>query len=164
MRKDVLKRDRALASPRDGKGRFKRGHTGNPNGRPPLVRGDLAEMIATTISTSKLARQLIRLAYSGDPRALDRVCSMVDRLPERNSGTAIDYSLLSQQELIAWRALLNKSQRQPLDREDIAMLAKIAAPAIRADEEIGKVGPEEEVAADYPAAVSRDLRIVRQPQ
>jgi len=60
---------------RDPQGRFRKGQSGNPNGRPPGVRNKATETAELLLDgeAAALTRRALELALEGEPRAL-RLC------------------------------------------------------------------------------------------
>ena len=66
---------------RDDKGRFVKGSTGNPNGRPTAAtEQEYRDAIKSVIPLERFIRQLERLAARadrGDSRAFDKICDLL---------------------------------------------------------------------------------------
>ena len=66
---------------RDSKGRFVKGVTGNPNGRPPqATEEEYRGAIKDVIPLERFIRQLEKLAARadrGDSRAFDKICDLL---------------------------------------------------------------------------------------
>jgi hypothetical protein len=74
---------------RDGRGRFRRGHSGNLKGRPPNP-SPLAAALLLDGEAEALTRKAIDLALAGDPAAL-RLC--LDRIVGPRRGRPVIFAL-----------------------------------------------------------------------
>ena len=157
----MVKRKPATKQPklRRANGQFARGRTGNANGRPPLFRGELAEHVAGSISKAKLARQLIRLAYQGDPRALDRVVQMLESHQSATNASPTDYSLLNNEELKVLHGLYTKARGEQSRNllGDVRALLQSLEPAM------SEVVPVDDAPVDDPAVEVETSRPIEQP-
>jgi hypothetical protein len=77
---------------RDALGRFEKGRSGNPRGRPPGARNKATEIAELLLDSEAeaLTRKALELALEGEPRAL-RLC--LDRVIPPRRGRAVKLSL-----------------------------------------------------------------------
>lgn len=88
---------------RDDKGRFVKGSTGNPNGRPTrATEQEYREAIKDVIPLDRFIRQLEKLASRadrGDSRAFDKICDLLGLHVVKNeitgsNGEALEIKLI----------------------------------------------------------------------
>ena len=86
--------ENTMTPKRDGKGRFIKGQTGNPNGRPPrATEQEYREAIKEVIPLDRFIRQLEKLAMRadrGDSRAFDKICDLLGLHVIKNEVTGAD--------------------------------------------------------------------------
>ena len=87
---DLIKQ--AEQGPRDRRGRFSRGHSGNPAGRPKGCRDHANRAVQALLAEASeaLAQKAVELALAGDPAAL-RLC--LERLAGPCRERAVEFGL-----------------------------------------------------------------------
>ena len=99
---------------------FKKGHSGNPKGRPKgrrnvktVLREKLAEQSESGDYASPLAAQLIKIAFKGERdadrlKAVNTIIEKIEGGEQEKENTQIDLSKLSLKEQKTFKLLLDK--------------------------------------------------------
>lgn len=139
-------------------GTFRKGVSGNPHGKPRVMTGTLAELIAAKVSPNRLAHQLIKLSYAGDPRATDRIVTMLEKLQRPVAPTDLDLSLLSASELKQFEVLARKARGEAVPQEsDYNKLMRLRMEVSMLEAKLGE--DEEEDEGDEPDEDDEDVEL-----
>jgi Family of unknown function (DUF5681) len=122
---------------RDAKGRFVKGRSGNPRGRPPGRRNDATLAAAALLEgeAEALTRKALELALAGDPAAL-RLC--LERIVAPRRERAVSFAMPPIADAAdlarAMAALSGAASRGLVTPGEAAQLAQVFATYIRAVE------------------------------
>ena len=154
--------DRPFAARRDRHGRFLKGASGNPSGRPPGILNEATRTAAVLLGgeAGALTRKAIELGLSGDIAAL-RLC--IDRIiaPRREQPVAFAMPQIDQAGDLpaAMVALTRAAAIGGLTPAEAAALAQVVGAHARVIETTARVEAERLAARQAEIAIRCDLRI-----